>query len=87
MAARGTDRYTGTNKVMTELHDREVFYYYASSLIKYRATHPLHTAKKAEAGWHIRKYAYDVNDFITDSDSLEGAVNSEAVINALDWEI
>lgn len=84
---RTVDSFTGTSKVNTEVHDREVIYYNVSSLVKYRATHPSHNASKSEASWQIRKYVYDVNSLITDIDRLEGAVNSEAVINALDWEI
>ena len=66
-------------------YQRTMFYAYSSGRVKYKCKHVDIDANTTDADWDIWKYSDD--DFPNDEGPRIGAVNTEAVINALSWNI
>lgn len=63
---------------------RRVQYNYSNGSPKYIAYHPKRNAAETDTDWEIIKYTSDV---LKDDGPIQGAVNTEAVINALSWNV
>lgn len=86
MIGLGHDRFG--NPLFSEplRRNRVINYFYADGRIKYECWNPRRGSVSTDTDWYIQKYTYDGNE-LYQSQILNGATNSEAVVNALDWDI
>lgn len=73
--------------VEDRFYARKKYYYNSDGTIKYLCTNIDDNASEADTNWEIAKYIYSDGLIESWHGWLSGAVNSEAVINALAWSI
>lgn len=66
---------------------REKYYYYTTGQVKYKCGHPNPNATELNVLWDIWKFVYEDGVLEAKEGPLNGPVNSEALINALAWNI
>ena len=82
-------RVGSTNVITVEdrFYSRKKRFYNPDGTVKYLCVHTLESVLETTTSWEIAKFTY-ANGLVGEWQGwLQGAVNSESVINALSWNI
>lgn len=66
---------------------REKLYYYSDGTLKYKCGHTNADAAETATTWSVWKFVWTAGNMTDKEGPLNGAVNTEAAVNALAWNI